>query len=139
MADTIQLDLVTPERMLVSTEVAELSAVSIDGEVGILPGHANYVTVLDAGELSFIEDGEQQYVAISGGFAEVSLEEGVRVMAETAEFADEIDKDRAESAKDRAERRIKDFDPDKQETDVVRAEASLKRALIRISVAERVH
>ncbi|MCP4639367.1 MAG: F0F1 ATP synthase subunit epsilon [bacterium] len=135
MADVIALDLVTPEKRLVSTEVAELTAITVDGEVGIMPAHANYITVLDAGQLSYIEDGETKRVAISGGFAEVTLDEGVRIMAETAEFAEDLDRERALSAKERAERRIKDYDPGTQELDMVRAEAALKRAIIRIDVA----
>ena len=137
MADTIQLDMVTPERRLISTEVEDLGGKAVEGEFGILPGHANYVTLLEAGELSFIEGGERRHVAITGGFAEVSLDHGIRIMAEAAEFADEIDSERARASKERAERRIADYDPDKQEIDIVRAEAALKRALTRIQVAER--
>jgi F-type H+-transporting ATPase subunit epsilon len=137
MADTIQLDMVTPERRLISTEVEDLVGKAVEGEFGILPGHANYVTLLEAGELSFIEGGERRHVAVTGGFAEVSLEHGIRIMAESAEFAEEIDLDRARSAKDRAERRISDYDPESQEIDIVRAQAALTRALTRIEVARR--
>jgi len=121
MADIIHLDVVTPERRLVSADVAELKAQAFEGEAGILPGHANYIAVLDAGELAYIEDGDNKVLAVSGGFAEVTLDQGVRIMAESAEFAEEVDLERAESAKERAERRIKDFDPDQQELDMARA------------------
>jgi F-type H+-transporting ATPase subunit epsilon len=135
--DTIKLDLVTPVRRLISTEVEELTAKAFEGEVEILPGHANYITLLNAGALSFTDSGKKREVAVSGGFMEVSLNHGIRVMAEAAEFAENIDVKRAESAKERAQRRISDFDPARQDLDIARAEAALKRALNRLQVAER--
>ena len=135
--DTIKLDLVTPVRRLISTEVEELTAKAFEGEVEILPGHANYITLLNAGALSFTDSGKKRAVAVSGGFMEVSLDHGIRVMAEAAEFAENIDVKRAESAKERAERRISDFDPARQDVDITRAETALKRALNRLKVAER--
>ena len=137
MAETIHLDLVTPDRRLVAAEVSELTAVAFEGEVGILPGHANYMTILDLGELSYIEDGAKKHLAVTGGFAEVTLDQGIRIMAEAAEFCDEIDLPRAKAACERAERRVKDFDPATQEVDLIRAEAAMKRALLRLKVAEK--
>jgi F-type H+-transporting ATPase subunit epsilon len=114
-----------------------LTAKAFEGQVEILPGHANYITLLDAGPLSFTASGRKREVAVSGGFMEVSLDHGIRIMAESAEFAEDIDVPRAESAKERAQRRISDYDPAKQDTDIARAEAALKRALNRLQVAER--
>lgn len=138
MADTIKLDLVTPERRLISLEVNEVVAKAILGEFGVLPGHANYVTLLEPGEFSFSEKGDQHRVVITGGFAEVSLDQGIRIMADAAEFAEEIDLERAQAARDRAKRRIEDFDPATQEVDIARAEIALKRALARIQVGGRI-
>jgi len=138
MTDSIKLDLVTPERKLISTEVEEMVAKAFLGEFGVLPGHANYVTLMEPGELSFLEKGEKKLVVVTGGFAEVSLDNGIRIMADAAEFAEEIDVERAKEAKERAERRISDFDPASQEIDILRAEAALKRSLARIQVVERI-
>lgn len=137
MAETTHLELVTPERRLVEAEVSELTGVAYEGEVGILPGHANYVTILQCGEMSFVENGERKRLIVTGGFAEVTLDEGIRIMAEAAEFAEDIDLDRAKAACDRAERRIKDFTPDGQDVDIARAQGALKRALTRIEVAQK--
>jgi len=138
MAESIMLNLVTPERSLVSGEVQEIVAQAALGQVGILPGHANYITLMEPGEMTYKDtDGSVHHLAVSGGFAEVTLEEGVRIMAESAEFAEEIDLERAKAAKERAERRISDFDPSSQEVDITRAEAALQRSLARLSVIER--
>ncbi len=135
MPDSIHLDVVTPDRMVVSTDVTEVVAKGAQGEFGPLPGHANYLTLLDTGEMNYTRDGEEKKLAVTGGFAEVTPEHGIRVMAEAAEFAEEIDEDRAEAAKGRAQRRIKDYDPERQDIDVERAEAALRRALVRLQVA----
>jgi len=132
---TIQMDLVTPDRRLVSTEVEDIKARAAKGEFEILPGHANYITLLDIGELTYKEKGEVKHVAVTGGFAEVTLDEGVRIMAEAAEFAEEIDTERAESCKERAQKRLEESDPSGQGIDITRANAALRRALVRLDVA----
>jgi F-type H+-transporting ATPase subunit epsilon len=137
MAESIHLDLITPERQLVDAEVSEVTAEAFEGEVTVLPGHANYVTILQTGELAYIEDGARKHLAVSGGFAEVTLDEGIRILAEAAEFPHEIDLDRAKSAFSRAERRITEFSPGSEEIDILRAQSSFKRALNRIKVAEK--
>jgi len=137
MPESIHLDLVTPERRLIETEVSEVTAEAFEGEVTILPGHANYVAILQTGELSYLEDGARKHLAVSGGFAEVTLDDGIRILAEAAEFPDEIDLDRAKSAFTRAERRITDFAPGAEEIDILRAQSAFKRALNRIKVAEK--
>jgi F-type H+-transporting ATPase subunit epsilon len=137
MADTIHLDLVTPERRLIEADVSELTAEAFEGQVTILPGHANFVTILQCGELAYVENGKRLHLAVTGGFAEVTLDEGIRIMAEAAEFPHEIDLDRAKAACGRAERRITDFAPGAEEIDILRAQSSLKRALNRIKVADK--
>jgi F-type H+-transporting ATPase subunit epsilon len=137
MADIIHLDLVTPNRRLISADVSELTAKAVQGQVEILPGHANYITILDAGELSYTMAGKKKHVAVTGGFLEVTLDQGIRIMAEAAEFAEDIDVDRAKAAKERAEKRIAEFDRASQSDDIARAETSLKRALARLGVADK--
>jgi F-type H+-transporting ATPase subunit epsilon len=136
MAESIRLDLVTPERRLFADSVDQVVAEGVLGEFGVLPGHANFITLLAPGCLSFIKDGKRRQVAVSGGFAEVTLNHGVRVMAETAEFAEEIDVERAKAAKERAEKRLSSASGGAAEIDVARAEIALKRALMRLQVAQ---
>ncbi len=136
MADTITLDVVTPEARLVHAEVSEIVAQGILGQFGVLPGHANFVGALEPGPLTYEEGGDERTMAVAGGFVEITLEEGIKIMADAAEFAEKIDAERAEAAKERAERRISDYDPSTQETDIVRAEAALARALVRLQVSK---
>jgi F-type H+-transporting ATPase subunit epsilon len=106
-----------------------------DGYLGVLPGHAPLITELGIGELSYhdMNGKESVHLAIISGFAEV-LGDRVTVLAETAEFAEEIDIARAEAAKARAEKRLASGDAN---IDWDRATISLQRALIRIQVARK--
>lgn len=132
---TIHMDLVTPERRLISTEVDEVKARAAKGEFEVLPGHSNYITLLDVGELSYKESGTTRKVSVTGGFAEVTLDEGIRIMAEAAEFAEEIDTERAQACKARAEKRLQESDPSGKGIDIERAQAALRRALVRLDIA----
>jgi F-type H+-transporting ATPase subunit epsilon len=128
----IQLTIVTPERSLVSEQVDELQIPGAEGYLGVLPGHAPLFTELKVGELSYRKGNNWTSLAIAWGFAEV-LPDQVRVLAETAERANEIDVERAIRAKDRAEQRLKGG----QDIDYDRARIALQRALIRIQVAQK--
>ena len=140
MAETIRLDLVTPERRLFTGDVEQVVAEGVLGEFGVLPNHANFITLLKPGDLVFVQDGKRRHVAVSGGFAEVTLNHGIRVMAETAEFAEEIDLDRAKAAKERAEKRLASAAAGAAaEIDIERAEVALKRALMRLQVGSEGH
>jgi F-type H+-transporting ATPase subunit epsilon len=136
MAETFLLELVTPERRLLSEQVGAVYAPGAEGEFGVLPGHAPLLCLLRIGELRYSRDGEDRRVAISGGFAEVD-QKGMRVLAETAEFAEEIDVERAERAQRRAENRLKKLDIVENADEFAKAELALKRALIRLHVAGR--
>jgi len=129
------LEIVTPERQLVSEEVEALRAPGVDGEFGVLPRHTRLMTVLGIGQLSFREKdtGEWQELAVSTGFVEV-LPDRVIVLAQTAEMADEIDVARAEAAVERARRRLAEPSAD---TDIARARAALEKALARLQAAGR--
>ena len=133
MAETLELEIVTPNRRVLAERVAEVILPSEDGYLGVRPGHAPLLARLDVGEVSYRKDGEECFLALSGGFAEV-LRSGVSILAQTCESADEIDKTRAEKAKERAERRIT---AEASDTNFDRAELSLKRALNRIGIAGR--
>ena len=130
MASTIRLELVTPERLLLSEEVDEVVAPGYEGEFGVLPEHTQFLALLNIGVLWYRKGSEVKKVALGGGFAEVNHERVV-VMAETAERADEIDMERAKRARDRAEARLKELSLD-DET-YAKAYAELQRALVRMA------
>ncbi len=130
----IQLDVVTPERLIVSDEVSELVAPGAEGYFGVLPGHVPFITTLKIGELTYWKGREERHLAVSWGYVEVQGDK-VIVLAETAERAEEIDQARAERAKERAERRIHDWGTGDEAIDFSRAQAALQRALVRIDVA----
>jgi F-type H+-transporting ATPase subunit epsilon len=129
MPASFPLRIVTPARVLFSGEVASLKAPGTEGSFGVLANHAAMVASLTTGAMDFVEDGDRRHLATSGGFVEVSSE-GVTVLAETAEFHEDIDVSRAEASRDRARQRLIDRDHD-----TTRAEAALQRAINRLRVA----
>ena len=131
----IKLDIVTAERAVYSEEVERVIAPGIDGQLGILPHHAPLMTTLQAGELLVKKEGEEISLVISGGFLEVRPDHVV-VLADTAERVEEIDISRAEEAKRRAEERLAQGRA--SGFDSSRSEASLRRALVRLTVADKV-
>jgi F-type H+-transporting ATPase subunit epsilon len=133
VADTIQLEIVTPERLVVQDTVAEVQIPGKNGYLGILPGHAPLITELSVGEISYRVNGFTHYLAVAWGFAEV-LPTRVTILTETAERADEIDVERARRAKEKAEQALHSNDPN---TDFDRALEALKRAEVRLDVAAK--
>lgn len=135
LPDSIQLIVVTPERQLLRESVVEVTVPGLDGQLGILPGHAPLMTELGIGELAYRTGTSSQPVvlAVISGFAEV-LGDRVTVLAETAERAEEIDLARAEEAKARAEKRLAAGDTN---IDWDRANISLQRSIIRIQIARK--
>jgi F-type H+-transporting ATPase subunit epsilon len=133
LPEKIQVDIVTPERAVLSEAVDELILPGTEGYLGVRPGHAPLLTTLKVGTITIRKGNDRQYLAVSWGFVEV-LPERVSILAETAERAEEIDVDRAVRAKDRAEQRLKSPDPD---VDFQRAQVALEKALIRIQVASK--
>ena len=131
----LRLDIVTPDKVVLSTDVEYVSAPGAEGEFGVLPGHAPLLSALSVGELYYRADNKTYWAFIAGGFAEVS-DDKVTILAESAELASEIDVDRARQAKERAEARIRDYKPDSG-IDLVRAQSALTRAINRISVVGR--
>jgi F-type H+-transporting ATPase subunit epsilon len=134
-AETIELVIVTPRKQLLRQKATEVQLPGANGYLGILPGHAPLMTELGIGELSYHDatGKESEHLAIISGFAEV-LPGRVTVLAETAEFAAEIDLGRAEAAKARAEQRLASGDTN---LDWDRVTVALQRALIRIQVARK--
>jgi len=131
---SLKLDIVTAERVVYSEDVDVVIAPGVEGQLGILPHHAPLMTILQAGELLVRRGGEEDTLAISGGFLEVRPDR-VIVLADSAERAEEIDVSRAEEAKKRAEQRLIGK---AAEIDTARVEASLQRAMARLTVAEKI-
>jgi F-type H+-transporting ATPase subunit epsilon len=133
MADTFQLEIVTPEKMVVRDVAEEMQIPGKNGYLGVLPGHAPLITELAVGEISYRKGNETNYLAVAWGFAEV-LPDRVVILAETAERPEEIDVKRAEESKRRAEERLKSGST---EIDFTRAEDALQRAETRLQVAAK--
>ena len=134
LAQTIALEIVTPERHLVREQVNEVQIPGLQGYLGILPGHAPLITELGMGELSYKKGAQAFHLAVIGGYAEV-LADRVIVLADAAELAEEIDVERARSARERAEKRL--ARPEDPEIDWARASLALQRALLRLQVASK--
>jgi F-type H+-transporting ATPase subunit epsilon len=133
MADTLQLEIVTPERLVEKDTVEEIQIPGKNGYLGILPGHAPLITELGIGDITYKADGMDYHVAVAFGFAEV-LPDKVTVLAESAERAEDIDVERARKAKERAEERLRSASG---EVDYQRALIALDRANTRLEVGQR--
>jgi F-type H+-transporting ATPase subunit epsilon len=134
VAERLTLELATPSRLVVSAEVDEVVAPGSLGYFGVLPGHAPLLATLGIGEVTYRIGREEYHVAVSGGFAEVRNDK-VIILADAAETPADIDRARAEQARDRAEARLAGRGQD--EVDYARAGAALARALTRLQVAGR--
>ena len=133
MADTFQLEIVTPEKKVVQDVAEEMQLPGKNGYLGILPGHAPLITELAVGQITYRNGSDIHHLAVAWGFAEV-LPEKVTVLAETCETAGEIDVQRAEKAKQRAEEHLQSANP---ETDYQRATNALQKAETRLEVAKK--
>lgn len=134
MADELKLEIVTPEKMAFSGKIEEVTIPGTEGEFGVLRGHEPFLSSVDIGELSFIKDGKKTHYAVNTGYAEITADK-VTILIETAERADDIDKERAMRAKDKAETRLGQLTKEDADFEIMRA--ALARAIARISVAEK--
>lgn len=132
--NTVKVEVVTPERVVYSGEANIVIAKGKDGELGILANHIPMVTPLKIAPVQIKKNGSEDVIAVSGGFMEVRKDK-ITILAETAELPDEIDVNRAQAAKERAERRM--AESGKEEMDFKRAQLSLQRALVRLQVANK--
>lgn len=126
-----KLEIITPEKTFFDGETEQIIVRTTVGDVGILNGHEPYCAALGIGQMRIMIDGKLRHAATSGGIIKVSREKTV-VLVDSCEWADEIDIQRAQNAKDTAEQRIKSADSDRQ---IKMAEYKLKRALNRIDAA----
>ena len=131
MAENIHLEVVTPEKIVVSEEAQIVASPGSLGEFGVLNGHTPFLTTLKTGIIRYTDaNGKERFVFVSGGFAE-ALPDKVTVLAESAERRRDIDLERAKEALARAEKRLAE-DRAKEEIDFARARGSLERATVRI-------
>ena len=130
---SIDLQIVTPDRMLVHEQVDEVEIPGVDGYFGVLPGHTPLLAALSVGELWYRKGQDRTYLAIAYGFAEV-LPERVTILAQLAERAEEIDVERAESARTRAAQRL----DQKSDIDYERARMALAKSMTRLQVSSRI-
>jgi len=132
LPESIHLEVVTPEMRVVSEVVDAVVLPGSEGSLGVLPGHTPLLTTLGIGELTYSRGGAVRYVAIAWGFAEV-LADRVSVLAEIAERAEGVDRERAARARDRALQRLRERPAD---TDFKRAQIALQKAIIRLQVSQ---
>jgi F-type H+-transporting ATPase subunit epsilon len=130
---SIELQIVTPDRMLVREQVDEVEIPGSDGYFGVLPGHTPLLAALSVGELWYRKGQEKTYLSIVYGFAEV-LPERVTILAQLAERAEEIDVERAEAARKRASERL----DQKADVDYERARLALMKSMTRLQVSSRI-
>lgn len=136
MAGTIRLEVVTPQKEVVSEEAQIVVAPGVVGEFGVLVGHTPFMTALDVGTIRYTDaQGQEHSVFVSGGFAE-ALPDKVTVLAESAERRREIDIERAKAALERAQKRMSE---QAAGIDYLRAKMAMIRALRRIQLAESRH
>jgi F-type H+-transporting ATPase subunit epsilon len=129
----IDLQIVTPDRMLVQEQVDEVEIPGVDGYFGVLPGHTPLLAALSVGELWYRKGQDRTYLAIAYGFAEV-LPDRVTILAQLAERAEDIDAGRAESARTRAAQRL----DQKSDVDYERARIALAKSMTRLQVSSRI-
>lgn len=135
MSKTLQLELVTPERTVLSRELVKLSCPTTEGQITILPGHTALVATLESGELVAQNGGEEFYIHVAGGFVEVREDGRVIILADAAEHFYEIDIERAEQAKREAEKVMADHH--RAEEEYVMAAWLLKKNLSRLNIARK--
>lgn len=133
IVEKILLEIVTPERVVVAEDVDEVVLPGIEGEFGVLPGHIPFLTALKVGELVYKTKESTEHLAVSWGYVEVTAN-SVKVLAETAEKATEIDLSRAATARNEAE---KILTAGKEDPEYEKAKVTLEKSVIRVQVAGR--
>ena len=129
----MRLEIITAEQEVYADDVDALVAPGIEGQLGILPHHAPLMTVLQPGEVTIRKDGEETFLAVSGGFMEVMANK-VTILAATCERSDEIDEERAQAAMEQAQERLAHRESN---LELERAAVSMRRAQTRLNVVRR--
>lgn len=131
--NTCKLQIITPNKILYQGNITMIEYNTVEGQVGVFPGHVAMTQVIAPGKLSIYEENSEQpkIGALISGFVQI-MPDVITIMAEIVEWKEDIDKDRALRSKERAEKRISEHN---ENIDLARAELSLKRALVRLDVA----
>ena len=132
MAQQLQLEVVTPERRVLSEPVDSVTIPGLGGELGILPGHTPLISQLQTGVLSYVQGGNNYQLHVSGGFVEVR-EDQVSILAEVAERPEEIDAARARLAREHVEKQLNAWTGTEEDFEVARAK--LERSIVRLQLA----
>ena len=132
MADLFKLKIVTPDKIFYEGDAIMVELTTTEGQIGVYANHIPLTAIISPGVLKIHEEGQVRKASLISGFLEI-LPEQVVIMAEVAEWPEEIDSNRAEEARVRAERRLKE---NSAETDTLRAEMALKRALTRLEARQ---
>ena len=132
MAQQLQLDVITPERRVLSEAVDMVTVPGLGGELGILPGHTSLISQLKTGVLSYLQAGSTSQLHVSGGFVEIS-DDRVTVLAEVAERPEEIDAARARLAREHVEKQLSAWSGTEEDFEVARAK--LERSMVRLHLA----
>lgn len=133
MSENIKLEIVTPEKYVISESAQIVMAPGIQGEFGVLPGHTPFLTSLEVGKVRYRDTGgNDRIIFVNGGFAE-ALPDRVTILAESAEKKEDIDYERAKAAYERAQQRLAEK---KENVDYARAQSALHRAITRMRIAE---
>jgi F-type H+-transporting ATPase subunit epsilon len=130
---SIQVDIVAVDRRIIKTEVDMVTLPGIDGQMGILHGHAPLLSLLDIGEIILHKGSDAQYIAVHGGVVEVRPDK-VTILADTAESFTEIDEQRAQAARDRAQQLLANNPPPAQRVSI---EMQLRKSNLRLKVARQ--
>lgn len=132
MAEKIQLEVVTPERRVLAEPVDMVTVPGLGGELGILPGHTPLISQLQTGVLTYVQDGKNTQMHVSGGFVEVR-DDHVSVLAEVAERPDEIDAARAKISRDKLEKQLNAWSGSEEDFEVTKTK--LDRSLVRLQLS----
>ena len=129
----LTLEIVTAEKSVFSGEVDSLTAPAHSGEIGVLPNHAPFLTMIDSGEIRVVINNEETFMVVSGGFLEV-MQNKVTILADTVERLEEIDQERAQKALEKAQERLSSKDSD---VDFERVLASIRKSQIRLNLVNK--
>jgi len=133
MSTSLYLEVVTPDKQVLSSEVNYIGCPGVEGEFGVLKDHASLLSALKIGVLRYNTGDKDKFIFIAGGFADINNNK-VTILAESAEHAEDIDATRAKAAFERAEQRLQKVSQD--DIDFIRAEFALQRSLIRLSLSK---
>jgi F-type H+-transporting ATPase subunit epsilon len=133
---TIKLQIITPEKKVFSEEVDQLSITTQTGEITILPHHIPLITTLQAGELRYKQNNQEHTLAVSGGFAEVRSGSEVIILADSADYAEEIDVQKAEEAQVRAQKLMQE-ERQHDEIEYVTLQATIEKELNKIRIGNK--